>query len=87
MQRESPRALVLNPSGKISGAHAPHRIGMAQIVLDNAFDLIEGHPPSVCRPVLFLQNRDVRSPSRWLLVREDDIDAVEALDAFLIGQV
>jgi hypothetical protein len=38
MQRESPRALVLKPSGKKSGAHAPHRI----FVLDNAFDLIDG---------------------------------------------
>ena len=34
-------ALVLNLSGEISGAHAPHRTRMAQIVLDNAFDLIE----------------------------------------------
>jgi hypothetical protein len=41
MQRESPRALVLNPSGEISGAHAPPGI----FVLDKAFVLIEGHPP------------------------------------------
>src|ERR1035441_1251682 len=42
MQRESPRALVLNPSGEISGAHAPPGI----FVLDKAFVLIEGHPRS-----------------------------------------
>jgi hypothetical protein len=42
MQRESPRALVLNPSGEISGAHAPPGI----FVLDKAFVLIEGHPPT-----------------------------------------
>ena len=42
MQREFPRALVLNPSGQTRGAHAPPRI----FSLDNAFLLIEGHPPN-----------------------------------------
>lgn len=45
MQRESPRALVLNPSGEISGAHAPPGI----FVLDKAFVLIEGHPVTCAR--------------------------------------
>jgi hypothetical protein len=39
MQRESPRDLVLSPSGKMSGAYAPPRI----FALDKAFVLIEGH--------------------------------------------
>ena len=47
MQRQSSRALVLNPSGDPSGAHAPPGIPLLEIVLDKAFFLIEGHPALV----------------------------------------
>jgi hypothetical protein len=41
IQREVSRVLVLNLSGKASGAYAPPRRNYA---LDRAFALIEGHP-------------------------------------------
>ena len=40
MQRESPRALVLKPSGKKGGAHPPSRI----FALDNALRTYRGAP-------------------------------------------
>ncbi len=48
IQCEISRVLVLNLSGKASGAHAPP----GQLRLDNAFALIEGHPAVAVRAAL-----------------------------------